>query len=44
MLGNHLLGATVQIAGARVVAQAAPQTKHLVLLCRSQGGDVGKAR
>src|SRR5690554_3920669 len=36
MLAHHLFGGLVQVAGARVVAQARPVAEYVVCRCRSQ--------
>ena len=39
----HGAGGFVQISGARIIAQAAPKSQHVILGSGSQGFQVGKA-
>src|SRR5271154_5709156 len=44
MLLHYALGREMQVAGPRVIAQAAPEGEHLVLARRGQRPHVGKPR
>ena len=44
MLRHHGTGAGIQVTGAAVVTQAAPQRQHLVNMANSQRLHVGKPR
>ena len=43
MVRHDLARALVQVAGAAVVTQPAPQAQHIVQRRRSQGGHIGEA-